>query len=454
MMSSSHQQEPSPLYLSQFQPQQHMSPVGSLGNVANLTSQPEQELGLSSRLQSAPASSTAAAAAPAMHSHAAVSAHSPLMFNVDSPTAADSNEAAASSTIDSFGNGGGGGGGGGGLESADFGGEDPAIRRAEQNRAAQRAFRLRKQKYIKWLESKATELDEVYRIMAIVRAENQQLCNMVMELRTQMRRLAGDLNPAHMAPGYLGSSNGNNGNGGDIGIRGGGGSSATTTTTTTTTTMLGQGIEVTRVGDHYESTLGREISMRLMNLGTFKNGGSEGRPRYQPRSSSSSLSSGSSSKRRSTAKSDQSWSIQQQQQKQIEQLQAIQLSPPPPPPQPSGQELDRLSSVFVNGGSIDDGVSVQDHNQGATPMEGVTSPGMTSGATVVAVASAAVMPGPHFGSLQELTYGQPATVPLAAAWNNNASQFQCDESPSPSAFSTPIDHMSRSVASNTPGECL
>ncbi|KAF9906732.1 hypothetical protein EC991_000325 [Linnemannia zychae] len=60
--------------------------------------------------------------------------------------------------------------------------EEIAFRRAEQNRAAQRAFRQRKQKYIKWLESKAEELDEVYRILALVRTENQQLCNIVMEL--------------------------------------------------------------------------------------------------------------------------------------------------------------------------------------------------------------------------------------------------------------------------------
>ncbi|KAF9951116.1 hypothetical protein BGZ65_006169, partial [Modicella reniformis] len=61
-------------------------------------------------------------------------------------------------------------------------GEDPAIKRAEQNRAAQRAFRQRKQQYIKWLESKAEELDEVYRVMGLVRTENQQLRKLVMEL--------------------------------------------------------------------------------------------------------------------------------------------------------------------------------------------------------------------------------------------------------------------------------
>ncbi|KAF9164775.1 hypothetical protein BGX20_000831, partial [Mortierella sp. AD010] len=61
-----------------------------------------------------------------------------------------------------------------------------AFRRAEQNRVAQMAFRQRKQKYIKWSESKAEELDEVYRIMAFVRAENQQLCSLVMGLNAEL----------------------------------------------------------------------------------------------------------------------------------------------------------------------------------------------------------------------------------------------------------------------------
>ncbi|KAF9112308.1 hypothetical protein BGX27_003626 [Mortierella sp. AM989] len=62
------------------------------------------------------------------------------------------------------------------------GSEDPAAKKAEQNRAAQRAFRQRKQQYIKWLESKADELNEAYRIVALVRSENEQLRNLVTDL--------------------------------------------------------------------------------------------------------------------------------------------------------------------------------------------------------------------------------------------------------------------------------
>ncbi|KAF9429717.1 hypothetical protein BGZ76_001130, partial [Entomortierella beljakovae] len=53
--------------------------------------------------------------------------------------------------------------------------EDATTKKAEQNRAAQRAFRQRKQQYIKWLESKAEELNETCRVLALVRSENEQL---------------------------------------------------------------------------------------------------------------------------------------------------------------------------------------------------------------------------------------------------------------------------------------
>ncbi|KAF9345646.1 hypothetical protein BGX26_002906, partial [Mortierella sp. AD094] len=68
------------------------------------------------------------------------------------------------------------------------GGEDPAVKKAEQNRAAQRAFRQRKQQYIKWLEGKAEELNEAYRIMSLVRTENEQLRKLVMELEVTLNK--------------------------------------------------------------------------------------------------------------------------------------------------------------------------------------------------------------------------------------------------------------------------
>ncbi|KAF9345097.1 hypothetical protein BGX26_003524 [Mortierella sp. AD094] len=143
--------------------------------------------------------------------------------------------------------------------------EDIAIRRAEQNRAAQRAFRQRKQKYIKWLESKAEELDEVYRIMALVRVENQQLCNLVMELNMKLsssNRGTADSNSTSdsataMASEDLGSS---------AGLK----------------SKLIQGID---------ESLGKEISMRLMNLaglGTNEDCDALDKNKFLPRSSSQS----------------------------------------------------------------------------------------------------------------------------------------------------------------------
>lgn len=148
--------------------------------------------------------------------------------------------------------------------------EDPAIKRAEQNRAAQRAFRQRKQQYIKWLESKAEELDEVYKIMALVRTENQMLCKLVVDLDERINtdhgegstkpHQAGSLLPplsSSLAGGVSGLSNSEGGH------------------------------------TRFDTAIGREVSTRLMNLASFP--GSElngerhstmlGRPKYQPRNS-------------------------------------------------------------------------------------------------------------------------------------------------------------------------
>ncbi|KAG0204240.1 hypothetical protein BGX31_003237 [Mortierella sp. GBA43] len=139
--------------------------------------------------------------------------------------------------------------------------EEIAIRRAEQNRAAQRAFRQRKQKYIKWLESKAEELDEVYRIMALVRAENQQLCNLVLELDEKLN--------GHNATNATNSSPSNR---------------EVQSSTAMTSGHSLQGID---------ESLGREISIRLMNLATLPGPSLNddqdtallGKVKYQPRSS-------------------------------------------------------------------------------------------------------------------------------------------------------------------------
>ncbi|KAF9960069.1 hypothetical protein BGZ72_008027 [Mortierella alpina] len=125
--------------------------------------------------------------------------------------------------------------------------EEIAIRRAEQNRAAQRAFRQRKQKYIKWLESKAEELDEVYRIMALVRAENQQLCHIVAELEEKLSAATGTGSSMSASP-----LSARSGTSTERGIK------ATGDAGNRASTAAGNfGID---------GSLGREISMRLMNL--------------------------------------------------------------------------------------------------------------------------------------------------------------------------------------------
>ncbi|KAG0350186.1 hypothetical protein BGZ54_003976, partial [Gamsiella multidivaricata] len=166
--------------------------------------------------------------------------------------------------------------------------EDVVIRRAEQNRAAQRAFRQRKQKYIKWLESKAEELDEVYRIMALVRAENQQLCNLVVELD---EKLNGSKSMA-----AAGTHENSNGPLQDTISVGG----AVTTPLTRLPDSAVMALTGENLGAHgpksrgihgTDVALSKEISMRLMNLATFPGLNGErdtammNKIKYHPRSS-------------------------------------------------------------------------------------------------------------------------------------------------------------------------
>ncbi|KAF9570118.1 hypothetical protein EC968_002176 [Mortierella alpina] len=129
--------------------------------------------------------------------------------------------------------------------------EEIAIRRAEQNRAAQRAFRQRKQKYIKWLESKAEELDEVYRIMALVRAENQQLCHRVAELEEKLSLSKGSCSSMSASP---------------IATRPGPATERGLKATGDTGVVYGSRGSTTVRNFGTDGSLGREISMRLMNL--------------------------------------------------------------------------------------------------------------------------------------------------------------------------------------------
>lgn len=58
-------------------------------------------------------------------------------------------------------------------------------KRAQQNRAAQRAFRQRKEMYIKELESKVTELKTLKETMETLRAENQELRDYILAIQSR-----------------------------------------------------------------------------------------------------------------------------------------------------------------------------------------------------------------------------------------------------------------------------
>lgn len=58
-------------------------------------------------------------------------------------------------------------------------------KRAQQNRAAQRAFRQRKELYIKDLEAKVQELKAVKETMEALRAENQELRDYILALQSR-----------------------------------------------------------------------------------------------------------------------------------------------------------------------------------------------------------------------------------------------------------------------------
>lgn len=144
--------------------------------------------------------------------------------------------------------------------------KDIAIWQAEQNRAAQRLFHQWKQKYVKWLESKAKELNEVYRIMALVCTENQQLCNLVMELDAQLNSL--DPTTSNMFPTNamipLGSA--------PILTSSLSDTCKSISPLTALKPPFGRtSNHSTPMDDHTcpNDSLGHEISMRLMNLATF-----------------------------------------------------------------------------------------------------------------------------------------------------------------------------------------
>ena len=71
-------------------------------------------------------------------------------------------------------------------------------KRAAQNRAAQRAFRQRKERYIKTLEQKATEFDLAQGIIQDLRKENVYLRDYVVRLQAEVDGLNAELGRAPM----------------------------------------------------------------------------------------------------------------------------------------------------------------------------------------------------------------------------------------------------------------
>jgi bZIP transcription factor len=71
-------------------------------------------------------------------------------------------------------------------------------KRAAQNRAAQRAFRQRKERYIKSLEQKANEFDLSHGIIADLRKENIYLRDYVVRLQNEVDSLNAELGRAPM----------------------------------------------------------------------------------------------------------------------------------------------------------------------------------------------------------------------------------------------------------------
>ncbi|ORE10311.1 hypothetical protein BCV72DRAFT_302082 [Rhizopus microsporus var. microsporus] len=61
-------------------------------------------------------------------------------------------------------------------------------RRAEQNRAAQRAFRQRKERYVKELEAKVTSMADWPARMERLEKENEQLKRYIIELEQQVEK--------------------------------------------------------------------------------------------------------------------------------------------------------------------------------------------------------------------------------------------------------------------------
>ncbi|CAG8432804.1 11484_t:CDS:2 [Diversispora eburnea] len=86
-------------------------------------------------------------------------------------------------------------------------------KRAAQNRAAQRAFRQRKDKYIKDLEAKAKDLDNTKKQLDTVLKEKMEMSQTIKSLKAEISKLKGDDVSEDEGRQVFGNNNMNNGTG-------------------------------------------------------------------------------------------------------------------------------------------------------------------------------------------------------------------------------------------------
>lgn len=73
-------------------------------------------------------------------------------------------------------------------------------KRAVQNRNAQKAFRLRKERYIKLLENKSRKFDELMKDVQRLKTENLSLKNRIWELEDKLKVLTASNSPKDSDP--------------------------------------------------------------------------------------------------------------------------------------------------------------------------------------------------------------------------------------------------------------
>lgn len=70
-------------------------------------------------------------------------------------------------------------------------------KRAVQNRNAQRAFRQRREKYVKELEARVAEMLELHKKVEDLQRENRELRDYTMALQSELLKLTHNMNNDH-----------------------------------------------------------------------------------------------------------------------------------------------------------------------------------------------------------------------------------------------------------------